>query len=164
MISAGKNCELQQTFDLSFLPSSFLYPNGIGNKCRVIFIKHEAIIPASYLPTFNSNVLEIYLHRIPNLSEIYMYLNDDMMLVRPLDIGRILPTKLTMPIVVPASKQIWFCNATYLQTTPRMRFHFTYINTVNLFMSKFNNTCYPWTQGGWENSINIYRILYKDIY
>jgi hypothetical protein len=45
-------------------------------------IKHSDIIPEEYLPTFNSLAIECYLHHIPNLSENYLYLNDDFMFLK----------------------------------------------------------------------------------
>ena len=41
-------------------------------------VLHADIIPADYLPTFNSTTLELFLHRIPGLSERFLYFNDDM--------------------------------------------------------------------------------------
>lgn len=40
-------------------------------------VLHKDIIPAEYLPTFNSTSIEIFLHRIPGLDEEYLYFNDD---------------------------------------------------------------------------------------
>lgn len=45
-------------------------------------VRHEDYIPAEYLPTFNSNVLELYLSRIEDLSEHFVYFNDDMFLLK----------------------------------------------------------------------------------
>lgn len=47
---------------------------------RVCIVDHAEIIPERYLPTFNSHVIECYLHRIPSLSEHYIYFNDDFLL------------------------------------------------------------------------------------
>jgi hypothetical protein len=44
---------------------------------KIHFIKHEDIIPKKYLPLFNSFVIEFYLSLIPNLSEHFIYFNDD---------------------------------------------------------------------------------------
>ncbi|MCV6825404.1 MULTISPECIES: Stealth CR1 domain-containing protein [Halocynthiibacter] len=45
---------------------------------RVSIIDHKDIFPKNdYLPCFNSHAIEANLHRIPNLSEHYLYLNDD---------------------------------------------------------------------------------------
>jgi hypothetical protein len=45
---------------------------------RQIFAGHE-----DCLPTFNSLAIESLLHRVPGLAEQFIYLNDDMMLIRP---------------------------------------------------------------------------------
>lgn len=47
-------------------------------KIEVVF--HEQFIPQEYLPTFNSNVIEAFLHKIPGLSEYFLYANDDVFL------------------------------------------------------------------------------------
>jgi hypothetical protein len=46
---------------------------------KVIIIDQNTIIDPKYSPTFNSDVIESYLHNIPDLSEIFLYNNDDMM-------------------------------------------------------------------------------------
>lgn len=50
---------------------------------KIRLVDHKDFIPAEYLPTFNSHVIESYLHRIPGLAEHYIYLNDDVFLARP---------------------------------------------------------------------------------
>lgn len=50
-----------------------------GNN-KVFIIDHKQIIPERFLPTFNSHVIEYHLHNIPNLSDNFLYLNDDTML------------------------------------------------------------------------------------
>ena len=46
-------------------------------------VLHSDIIPADYLPTFNSNTIEMHIHRIEGLSEQYLYFNDDMFPIAP---------------------------------------------------------------------------------
>jgi hypothetical protein len=46
---------------------------------KIKIIDHTEIIPEKYLPTFNSDVIESFMHNIPNLTEIFMYNNDDFM-------------------------------------------------------------------------------------
>lgn len=48
---------------------------------KLQIVKHADFIPAEYLPTFNSNVIEFYFHRIKGLSERFVYFNDDMFLL-----------------------------------------------------------------------------------
>ena len=47
------------------------------NRTQVQIVYHADIIPSEYLPTFNSATIELFLHRIPGLSEQYLYFNDD---------------------------------------------------------------------------------------
>lgn len=55
------------------------------NAPKIHIVRHEDFIPAQYLPTFNSHTIEANLHRIPGLSEHFVYFNDDMFLLRPVD-------------------------------------------------------------------------------
>ena len=52
-------------------------------KIHFVTCGHEEIIPKEFLPTYNSNVIELYLYRIPELAEHYVYFNDDMFFLRP---------------------------------------------------------------------------------
>ena len=51
---------------------------------QVAVVDHSAILPADALPTFNSHAIESALHRVPDLAEHFVYLNDDFFLGRPL--------------------------------------------------------------------------------
>lgn len=54
-------------------------PNFIDiNHPKIKIINHTDIIPIKYLPTFNSEVIESYIDNIPELSEYFLYANDDM--------------------------------------------------------------------------------------
>lgn len=48
---------------------------------KINLVNHSDYIPEKYLPTFNSNAIEINLHRIEELSEKFVYFNDDMFLI-----------------------------------------------------------------------------------
>jgi hypothetical protein len=50
---------------------------------RIHMVTHAKVFPApERLPTFNSNAIEMCLHRIPGLSRRFLYLNDDVFLGR----------------------------------------------------------------------------------
>lgn len=51
---------------------------------RVRLVFHKEFIPSEKLPTFNSRAIEMYLHRIPGLSDYFLYGNDDMFPLSPL--------------------------------------------------------------------------------
>lgn len=50
------------------------------NHPKLRIVRHEAYIPEEYLPTFNSHTIELCMHKIPGLSEQFVYFNDDMFL------------------------------------------------------------------------------------
>lgn len=50
---------------------------------RLHLVSHRDYIPEQYLPTFNSVVIERYIHRIPGLAEHFIYFNDDFYIIRP---------------------------------------------------------------------------------
>lgn len=50
---------------------------------KLVVIDHTDIIAKEYLPVFNSNAIEMNLHRIKGLAENFVYFNDDMYLTAP---------------------------------------------------------------------------------
>ena len=59
-------------------------PSWLNPRCgRVSIVTHDEIFDdKSDLPTFNSNAIELNLHKIPKLSKMFLYLNDDIFLGR----------------------------------------------------------------------------------
>lgn len=49
---------------------------------KLKWVKHTDFIPEEYLPTFNSHTIEWNIHWIDDLSERFVYFNDDMFLIR----------------------------------------------------------------------------------
>ncbi|NQJ69176.1 capsular biosynthesis protein [Streptococcus suis] len=47
---------------------------------KLVVVKHTDFIPQEYLPTYNSNVIELNLHRISNLGEQFVLFSDDVFL------------------------------------------------------------------------------------
>lgn len=50
---------------------------------KLHIVKHSDYIPEEYLPTFSSHPIEMNLHRIPGLSDQFVYFNDDFYLTAP---------------------------------------------------------------------------------
>lgn len=48
---------------------------------KIRIVNHRDYIPEKYLPTFNSNVIELNYHRIQDLSENFILFNDDIFVV-----------------------------------------------------------------------------------
>jgi len=55
---------------------------------KLKIIKHEDFMPASALPTFNSAAIEIGIHRIPGLSDKFVFFNDDTFIIDELKPSR----------------------------------------------------------------------------
>ena len=51
------------------------------NNPKIHLVNHKDYIPGQFLPTFNSVVIEYYLHRIPGLAEHFVYFNDDIHII-----------------------------------------------------------------------------------
>lgn len=70
---------INKIFLVVALPSQV--PDGVKDKVEVVL--HKDFIPDEYLPTFNSNTIEMFLHRIEAMSDRYLYINDDCIPVAP---------------------------------------------------------------------------------
>lgn len=55
------------------------------NHPKLKIIRHADYIPNEYLPTYNSNIIELHLHRIRELSEKFILFNDDVYAVGKLE-------------------------------------------------------------------------------
>lgn len=68
----------------------FLVTNGTNpkwinpNHPKLILTKHSDYIPQKHLPTFNSITIEMYINRIKDISEHFVYFNDDMFINAPI--------------------------------------------------------------------------------
>ena len=70
---------IDKIFLVVALPSQV--PAGLEGKVEVVL--HEDFIPGQYLPTFNCNTIEMFLYRIGEMSDKYLYINDDCIPVAP---------------------------------------------------------------------------------
>ena len=67
---------------------------------RVVF--HREFIPSKYLPCFSSPCIEMFLDRIPGLSDHFIYANDDMFPLSPLEPDDFFrPSPLTSHLLLP---------------------------------------------------------------
>ena len=120
----------QDDIELDFLPQSF--------KEKIRFIMHEQIIDTKYLPVFNSNAIEANLWKIPGLSEIFIYCNDDMMFARPFDLARIINGSSDGAIVIPSSRRTYYGNAKRLNLHSTDEPHtMQYYSTMNVFLAHY---------------------------
>lgn len=61
-------------------------PSPVLSDPKVVVVPYSTIMPAEILPSFCSNSIEAYIHKIPGLSEIFLYGNDDYLFLKPVPI------------------------------------------------------------------------------
>ncbi len=60
-------------------------PEWMNTSCeKLVIVKHDEYIPEDFLPTFNSNVIEMNYFRIEELAENFILFNDDLFITQPI--------------------------------------------------------------------------------
>lgn len=77
------------------------------NNPKIHLVHHEDFIPAPYTPTFNSVVIERYMHKIPGLSEHFVYFNDDFYIINQIGKERFFKNGLPCDIAVFTYNPSW---------------------------------------------------------
>lgn len=70
-------------------------------------VNHSDYIPPEFLPTFNSTVIERYMHRIPGLADKFVYFNDDFYIIRKITPQRFFSEGLPCDIAVFQYNPSW---------------------------------------------------------
>ena len=68
-----------------FILSNCSMPEWLQENEKIKWIDHKNLISDEFLPTFNSHAIETNLHKISDISEIFIYFNDDVFLGNPID-------------------------------------------------------------------------------
>lgn len=117
---------------------------------KLKIVKHTDFIPSAYLPTFNSRSIELNIHRIPGLSEHFVYFNDDVFLLQPSLPEHFfrngLPCSYGAEALwassrIPAVNMHDFDNCMGI-----INMHFNKQQQIRLFRSKYISPRYPWKQ------------------
>ena len=76
---------------------------------NISIVFHEQLFddPDNDLPTFNSNAIESALHRIPGLSNLFLYFNNDVLLGRPLELSDFITSRRYTQFVEPLFVGDW---------------------------------------------------------
>lgn len=74
---------------------------------KLNLVGHKDFIPAEFLPTYNSVVIERYMHLIPGLAERFVYFNDDFYMTRPVAEERFFKNGLPCDIAVFQYNPTW---------------------------------------------------------
>ncbi|MBD1490988.1 stealth family protein [Weissella confusa] len=113
-----------------------------NNNSRVEVVDHKAFIPEEYLPTFNSNAIELNMWRIEGLSENFVALNDDFLFlnkVNPTDFFR-------------ENGEIVDTTAQFV-AMPRDEFAHIALNNISLINNNFDKRV--WLKGHWREAFSI---------
>ena len=104
-------------------------PDWLNTDCpKLNWVRHSDYIPHDCLPVFSANPIEIYMHRIQNLSEHFVFFNDDIFLTSAVE------------------KDFYFrnglpCDSAILEvktsgTLPMLGINFNNLNIINNHFSK----------------------------
>ena len=77
------------------------------NNPKINLVNHKDYIPAEFLPTYNSVVIERYLHKIPDLAEHFVYFNDDFYIVNKVSTERFFKNGVPCDIAVFQYNPSW---------------------------------------------------------
>lgn len=118
------------------------------NHPKLKMVNHKDFIPEKYLPTFNSNVIEMNLHRIDELSEKFILFNDDIFVTDYAEKEYFFKDNIPTDM---------YCEAILAPRECYDNFFFTMGNCVGIINSHFNKKDF------FENHIDkIYNPLYEE--
>lgn len=78
-----------------------------ANNPKINLVNHKDFIPAQFLPTYNSVVIERYIHKIPGLAEHFVYFNDDFYIINNVPEERFFRNGLPCDIAVFTYNPTW---------------------------------------------------------
>ena len=118
------------------------------NAPKLHHVRHEDFMPEGSLPTFSSHALEMNIHRIPGLSEHFVYLNDDTFIIRPMPETAFFQDGLPCtyggeyPIELVGEIGIWQHAA--VNDLGVVNAHFDKRESVRKYGKKYANSAYRW--------------------
>ena len=114
-----------------FVVTNCEIPSSIASDARLKVISHEQVFPdVSVLPSFNSRAIESNLHRIPGLSEHFLYLNDDFFLCKNVEPTEFFSSDGT-PYVFPSRHDM-----PYKKAEPLSSFEYGALNACRLIIEE----------------------------
>lgn len=149
-----------------FIVTDSQVPTWLNKHDKISIIDHREIIPKNLLPTFNAYVIETYIHKIPTLSEHFLYANDDMFFMQPLTPFDFF-TKKGLPIVrLDKSSKTFSINSAQRQIDINKKtFYSTLLNAWILFCKRnhrlipfdtFDHSVSGYTKQSWIDILNKY--------
>lgn len=149
-----------------FIVTDNQVPNWLSPHPLITVVDHKDIIPHELLPTFNAYVIETYLHRITGLSEHFIYANDDMFVMEPLNPDDFFDNA-GFPIIRFAKSQsrlkkdavkrlIVAENRTFLTTLQNAWLTFCEKNNTEIDFDTFDHSFAAYTKTSWQSVLRKY--------
>lgn len=113
------------------------------NNPRINLVAHRDFIPSEFLPTYNSVVIERYMHRIPGLADRFVYFNDDFHIINHVSPERFFLNGMPRDIAVFQYNPSW--SQWYRRIKNNIRLinrHFNKKEVLNRDRDKWFNPCY----------------------
>lgn len=114
---------------------------------KLNLVDHKDYIPHDCLPTFNSNVIELNVHRINELSEQFVLFNDDCFVVKPIPEtfffrdGKPVDMLALQPVVANESNEVM--SYIYLNNAILIARHFKKLENMKKQPKAYFNPAYP---------------------
>ncbi len=126
------------------------------NNPKLHLVNHEDFIPAQFLPTYNSVVIERYIHKIPGLAEHFVYFNDDFYIINHIGEERFFQNGLPCDIAVFTYNPTW--SQWYRRVknnTKIINRHFNKREVMSLHRDKWFNKSYG-SKAMWNYLLHFY--------
>ena len=115
---------------------------------KLHIVNHKDFIPAEYLPTFSSHVIELNVHRIPDLSAQFILMNDDTFIIRNMSesafFQRGLPCTYGGEVPIHLSGSIGTWQHAAVNDLGVVNAHFPKRKATALHRRKYVNSSYRW--------------------
>lgn len=113
------------------------------NNPKLILVNHKDFISPEYLPTYNSVVIERYMHKIPGLADHFVYFNDDFFIIRPVSPERFFNNGLPCDIAIFQYNPSWSQYYVTLKNNIRLiNSHFSKKDVINENREKWYTDIY----------------------
>lgn len=147
-----------------FLITDEQLPNWLNiNNDKLVILDHKDYIPKQYLPTFNSNVIELNLNKIEELSENFVIFNDDTFIINKINkrdyfvdnkpvlygIYNALPP--VEPFIRTLYNNVEIINKHFKNREALRKYPFKFFNYKYGFQNIRNLILLPWKRSGYIN-------------
>lgn len=140
-------------------------PKWLDGMTGVTVVDHTEIIDSQYLPTFNSHVIEAFLYRIPDLSENFIYFNDDVFVAKELPKEHFFSANDIASLFV-STKNLYSMRKRGVET-PTLKASFKSINLIKRHYSydiknTLVHTYFPLKKSGYEKAWQLFEKEIKE--